>query len=150
MKRVKALWNSIPQEKKGTNIVGEWRPLKAQPESAKKEDKSGVSYIQKKKKGNRTCIDFSTSLWNRTKAVPGFTKETYKVKKVFLLPSVFYEWCIRGLMSLGEYTLTLSYSEASTCSKFCCSPCQPVSKILPYYSSPDGSSLAPCLLSHWI
>ena len=26
MKRVKALWNSIPQEKKGTNIVGEWRP----------------------------------------------------------------------------------------------------------------------------
>ena len=26
--------------------------------------------------------------------------------------------------------------------------CQPVSKILPYYSSPEGSSLAPCLLSY--
>ena len=47
------------------------------------------------------------------------------------------------------YSLTiLSYSEASTYSKFCRSPCQPVSKILPYYSSPEGSSLAPCLLSY--
>ena len=43
VKRVKALWNSIPQEKKGANIEGEGRPLNAQPESANKEDKSGVS-----------------------------------------------------------------------------------------------------------
>ena len=42
----------------------------------------------------------------------------------------------------------LCYAKASTCSKFCRSPCQPVSKILPYYSSPEGSSLAPCLLSY--
>ena len=43
VKRVKALSNSIPQEKKGANIVGEWRPLNAQPESTKKEDKSRMS-----------------------------------------------------------------------------------------------------------
>ena len=42
-KRVKALSNNLPQEKKGANIVGEWRPLNAQPESAKKEGKSWMN-----------------------------------------------------------------------------------------------------------
>jgi len=63
----------------------------------------------------------------------------------FILPA-------RGASHIIKFLIVrptiLSYSEASTCSKFCRSPCQPVSKILPYYSSPEGSSLAHCLLSY--
>ena len=60
------------------------------------------------------------------------------------------DYCNSLLYGLPLVTALLSYSKTATCSKFCCSSCNSVSKILPYYSSPQRSSLASCSASHRI
>ena len=60
------------------------------------------------------------------------------------------DYCNSLLYRLPLVTALLSFSKTATCSTFCCSSCNSVSRILSYYSGPQRSSLASCSASHRI